>query len=295
MGNKPTSGVSSSRRRHHSASASTDGGNVGGFDSSSPQENSSNMSSNAREINCANRFASQSNEIPTGGRRIRAEGGDSRPTSVISLTPSSLPNANSTAQWDNQNNTSSQPISPGLLASLFGRSNSGSNIQQTSSNGASSPTSEISQFFNTLLARSPDSNHSNPRSVSTGSHRTRIFERNGILYAYVGGRLMQLPGPKKCKFCDKLINPLREDYEIHVVKCMTKPRVTHDTFEVTEDGNQAIIGEECPICLDEYEVGQMCARLECLCIFHKSCLDNWLSRKQCCPLHVHMGDDDKED
>jgi len=50
---------------------------------------------------------------------------------------------------------------------------------------------------------------------------------------------------------------------------------------VGEDGNL----QECSICMVEYEVGEQLARLECLCKFHKTCIVEWFSRKQECPLH----------
>lgn len=76
---------------------------------------------------------------------------------------------------------------------------------------------------------------------------------------------------------------------------MTKPRIKHHTFEVTDsEEHKNLVGDECTICFEEYEIGQTLARLECFCVFHKPCLDNWLSRKQCCPLHLHFEDDEEE-
>ncbi|KAJ9353610.1 putative E3 ubiquitin-protein ligase PIB1 [Paecilomyces variotii] len=43
--------------------------------------------------------------------------------------------------------------------------------------------------------------------------------------------------------------------------------------------------QECTICMEEYEVGQQLARLECLCKFHKSCIVEWFGRKKECPVH----------
>lgn len=50
---------------------------------------------------------------------------------------------------------------------------------------------------------------------------------------------------------------------------------------VGEEGVQ----QECTICMEEYEVGDHLARLECLCKFHKECIVNWLERKMECPVH----------
>ncbi|EKV11607.1 hypothetical protein PDIG_17700 [Penicillium digitatum PHI26] len=48
-----------------------------------------------------------------------------------------------------------------------------------------------------------------------------------------------------------------------------------------EDGQAA----ECTICMEDYEVGQILARLECLCKFHKHCIVDWFERKMECPVH----------
>lgn len=43
--------------------------------------------------------------------------------------------------------------------------------------------------------------------------------------------------------------------------------------------------QECTICMEEYEVGDKLARLECLCKFHKTCIVGWFERKKECPVH----------
>lgn len=48
-----------------------------------------------------------------------------------------------------------------------------------------------------------------------------------------------------------------------------------------DDGQPA----ECTICMEDYEVGQTLARLECLCKFHKHCIVDWFERKSECPVH----------
>lgn len=47
---------------------------------------------------------------------------------------------------------------------------------------------------------------------------------------------------------------------------------------------------ECTICLEEFEVGVAMARLECLCRFHRSCIQDWfVSHPGMCPVHQHDG------
>lgn len=45
---------------------------------------------------------------------------------------------------------------------------------------------------------------------------------------------------------------------------------------------------ECTICLEEFEVGNRMARLECLCRFHRSCISAWfINHPGRCPVHQH--------
>jgi hypothetical protein len=44
--------------------------------------------------------------------------------------------------------------------------------------------------------------------------------------------------------------------------------------------------QECGICFEYFHQKDIIARLECLCIYHKKCLDEWGQRKRCCPLHM---------
>jgi hypothetical protein len=47
-----------------------------------------------------------------------------------------------------------------------------------------------------------------------------------------------------------------------------------------------LVGQECPICLERLLKDHEVARLECLCVFHRTCLDDWLAKKPSCPLHT---------
>ncbi|KAK4105786.1 FYVE-domain-containing protein [Parathielavia hyrcaniae] len=47
---------------------------------------------------------------------------------------------------------------------------------------------------------------------------------------------------------------------------------------------------ECSICLEEFEVSVAMARLECLCRFHRACINAWWERHPGrCPMHQHDG------
>jgi E3 ubiquitin-protein ligase ZNRF1/2 len=71
-----------------------------------------------------------------------------------------------------------------------------------------------------------------------------------------------------------------DDVEAHIMMCLTKPRLTYN-----EDVLQSDDKGECIICLELLEQGQTIARLPCLCIYHKTCIDNWFQRSQSCPNH----------
>lgn len=81
----------------------------------------------------------------------------------------------------------------------------------------------------------------------------------------------------KCFVCNKLIPA--DDVETHIMMCLTKPRLTYNDDILTDDKG------ECIICFEELEKGQTIARLPCLCIYHKNCIDSWLTRSQSCPGH----------
>jgi len=46
--------------------------------------------------------------------------------------------------------------------------------------------------------------------------------------------------------------------------------------------------KECPICFEEFLKGQTIVRIDCLCIFHKECIDKWYDYRKVdgiCPIH----------
>ncbi|KRZ36262.1 Glycoprotein endo-alpha-1,2-mannosidase-like protein [Trichinella pseudospiralis] len=81
----------------------------------------------------------------------------------------------------------------------------------------------------------------------------------------------------KCPVCHKMIPS--DDVECHLVMCLTRPRLTYNEDVLTEEKG------ECVICLEEMKEGDTIARLPCLCIYHKGCIDNWFKVKNTCPEH----------
>lgn len=81
----------------------------------------------------------------------------------------------------------------------------------------------------------------------------------------------------KCPVCSKFILP--DDIECHIVMCLTKPRLSYNEDVLTDQKG------ECVICLDDLNAGDVIARLPCLCIYHKGCIDKWFEVNRSCPEH----------
>ncbi|ROT81560.1 hypothetical protein C7M84_025282 [Penaeus vannamei] len=88
-----------------------------------------------------------------------------------------------------------------------------------------------------------------------------------------------LPCRFKCPICSKLVLP--DDLECHLVICLTKPRISYNEDVLTEDKG------ECVICLEDLCQGDTIARLPCLCIYHKTCIDEWFQVNRSCPEHPY--------
>lgn len=81
----------------------------------------------------------------------------------------------------------------------------------------------------------------------------------------------------KCPVCNKFVLP--DDIECHIVMCLTKPRLSYNE-DVLNDPKG-----ECVICLEDLNAGDVIARLPCLCIYHKFCIDKWFEVNRSCPEH----------
>lgn len=81
----------------------------------------------------------------------------------------------------------------------------------------------------------------------------------------------------KCPVCSKKLQG--DDIEEHLVMCLSRPRVTYNEDVLVVDQG------ECDICFDEMSEGDNIARLPCLCIYHKRCIDEWFDVNRSCPKH----------
>ncbi|KAJ8395766.1 hypothetical protein AAFF_G00028130 [Aldrovandia affinis] len=96
----------------------------------------------------------------------------------------------------------------------------------------------------------------------------------GSLPAHLSPHLF---GGFKCPVCSKFVSS--DEMDLHLVMCLTKPRVTYNEDVLAKDSG------ECAICLEELVQGDTIARLPCLCIYHKGCIDEWFEVNRSCPEH----------
>ena len=61
-----------------------------------------------------------------------------------------------------------------------------------------------------------------------------------------------------------------------------QPNAEYVTFDSPPEN---WLGQECSICLDEFNCNQEVRLLKCLCKFHSLCIDGWLGIKKGCPVH----------
>uniref|UniRef100_UPI0035901210 E3 ubiquitin-protein ligase znrf2-like isoform X1 n=1 Tax=Myxine glutinosa TaxID=7769 RepID=UPI0035901210 len=86
-----------------------------------------------------------------------------------------------------------------------------------------------------------------------------------------------LLGGLKCPLCSKFV--ASDEVEVHLVMCLTKPRISYNEDVLSNDAG------ECAICLEDLIQGDTIARLPCLCVYHKPCIDSWFEVNRTCPEH----------
>lgn len=119
---------------------------------------------------------------------------------------------------------------------------------------------------------SPDSDSSSPED---GQLPPIFFGGRPVTHS-LPVHLFALQGIK-CPVCSKQVPS--DDIECHLVMCLTKPRVNYNEDVLTEDKG------ECVICFEDLIQGDTIARLPCLCIYHKGCIDKWFQKNRSCPEH----------
>ncbi|KAL1451086.1 hypothetical protein WDU94_003379 [Cyamophila willieti] len=80
----------------------------------------------------------------------------------------------------------------------------------------------------------------------------------------------------------------RQQLQVSVLQCLPCeavlavpefPRLIYNEDILTDSKG------ECVICLEDLSQGDTIARLPCLCIYHKTCIDQWFEVNRSCPEH----------
>ncbi|XP_071324334.1 E3 ubiquitin-protein ligase znrf2 isoform X1 [Trachinotus anak] len=125
---------------------------------------------------------------------------------------------------------------------------------------------------------SPESGGSSPEEAADRERPGRGHEGPRLLIGSLPAHLSpNLFGGFKCPICSKFVSS--DEMDLHLVLCLTKPRVTYNEDVLSKDAG------ECAICLEELVQGDTIARLPCLCIYHKGCIDEWFEVNRSCPEH----------
>ncbi|KAJ8268579.1 hypothetical protein COCON_G00137510 [Conger conger] len=131
----------------------------------------------------------------------------------------------------------------------------------------------------TFSERLPSGRHTSGRNGSSRtSARTRGSAPRPVSEAWIGVyRVNSRHSTVRCPFCSKPFPGGR--IEEHLLSCLTTPPLPYNMDTLSKDSG------ECSICLDDLLQGETIARLACLCVYHKSCIDSWCKVKACCPEH----------
>ncbi|OWA52288.1 putative E3 ubiquitin-protein ligase ZNRF2 [Hypsibius exemplaris] len=214
-----------------------------------------------------------------------------KPSTQQPIRPRSdtFPHGNSTTTAASSNGAASGTSTPfhhpGSAAGPSQRHSSGSRVGATSADAAAVRRLRSMSAVEALTAsqRHHHRQHHNRSTLSGSDSDDSSPETENSQYAHVvripGSlplRLFQLAGIK-CPVCNKQITS--DNVELHLVECLTKPRIIYNEEVLIEPKG------ECIICFDDMAHGQTIARLPCLCIYHKRCIDCWFRVNRTCPEH----------
>ncbi|XP_067053522.1 E3 ubiquitin-protein ligase ZNRF2-like [Acropora muricata] len=119
------------------------------------------------------------------------------------------------------------------------------------------------------LSSSPEDNLPSPRGLAIQGAHSLPSHLFATYTSFLNG--------VKCPVCSKVV--VADDIELHLVICLTKPRISYNEDVLKQENG------ECVICFENLSIGDTIARLPCLCIYHKSCIDDWFQVNRSCPEH----------
>lgn len=93
-----------------------------------------------------------------------------------------------------------------------------------------------------------------------------------------------------------MVSPAERESHLHACLTQSHPpmmegntyiviRLTEDVTATSPRGTSDETAAECGICYEEFKAGQSVARLNCLCVYHLHCIDEWFGRGHQCPVH----------
>ncbi|KAI0983672.1 hypothetical protein GJ496_002049 [Pomphorhynchus laevis] len=133
------------------------------------------------------------------------------------------------------------------------------------------------------------SDNNEDRSVENGFDPIDDFIISRALYMrYPGYRPHSVPTSWICPGCNRKINNFTLLSE-HLSRCFDSKVLRYNDEQLTVDKG------ECPICFEDMNVGMLVARLPCLCVYHKECLNSWFEIKRTCPVHPDSVETDYHD
>ncbi|XP_072544604.1 uncharacterized protein [Salminus brasiliensis] len=127
----------------------------------------------------------------------------------------------------------------------------------------------------TFSERLPGGRHASV-GRSGAARAARVRSPRPVSEAWIGLYRVR-HGTIRCPFCTKPFPGGR--IEEHLLSCLTSPPLPYNTDVLSKDSG------ECSICLEDLLQGDTIARLACLCVYHKKCIDSWSMVKPCCPEH----------
>ncbi|XP_025197310.1 E3 ubiquitin-protein ligase ZNRF2-like [Melanaphis sacchari] len=114
--------------------------------------------------------------------------------------------------------------------------------------------------------------------------RSNNPSKKWFMYLYRKLKICKKRRKENCPICQKIIsNSSLYHFNIHVEQCLNMSELRTKMYN--EDVANIDRDVECAICLENMESGQRIARLQCLCIYHKACIDLWLNKNIWCPNH----------
>ncbi|XP_026149568.1 E3 ubiquitin-protein ligase znrf2 [Mastacembelus armatus] len=215
---------------------------------------------------------------PAANGRTRAYSGSDLPSNTSSSNGSNASRTTARGTRYHEYSATGAPGASGATSSTSQHLGARARSVVGSGSSGTRPQSGINIPNSSGAYSSPESGGSSPEEAADRERSGRGQEAPRLLIGSLPAHLSpHLFGGFKCPVCSKFVSS--DEMDLHLVLCLTKPRVTYNEDVLTKDTG------ECAICLEELVQGDTIARLPCLCIYHKGCIDEWFEVNRSCPEH----------